>query len=231
MRIGVIFAMREELDAFLALYENPKKQAHANMESYEITQGEHTIFIAKSGIGKVQAAAITTLFIKTYDLDCLLSSGIAGGYNTHIGSLVLGVQYIQHDVDLSAFGYPKTQIPEMPKSFKPDEHLITTFRQHMPKGTYQEGVIATGDQFITTIDHLDDVFKLYPNIKAFEMESGAIAQVAHVFKLPYLALRTISDVVATDDQFDHYQKTIKTTFDKNAQYLKTFFEALMHEAR
>lgn len=225
MRLAIIFAMAEEREAFLALYEKKEPLSHALLDGYVITSKNHTIYALKSGIGKVQAASIATIFINTYPIDCLLSSGIAGGYNTHIGALIIGTKYIQHDVDVGAFGYPITQIPGLPKYFQPDATLLKRFKKTLPQTAYQTGTIATGDQFITSVDHLDAVFKLYPDIKAFEMESAALAQVAYIHKIPFLALRTISDVVASFDQFDKYQDTINVTFHKNAQYLKMFCEA------
>ena len=226
MRLGINFAMDEEREAFLALFDQKKASRDTLLDVYEITTDKNTIYAVKSGIGKVQAASIATTFLTNYTVDYLLSSGIAGGYNTHIGALIIGTKYIQHDVDVRAFGYPLTQIPGLPAYFTPDKKLLSTLEKTLPKEGYQTGTIATGDQFITAIHHLDAVFKQYPDIKAFEMETAALAQVAYIYKIPFLALRTISDVVGSVDQFEKYENTIKVTFDQNAQYLKTFCEAL-----
>lgn len=55
------------------------------------------------------------------------------------------------------------------------------------------GLICSGDQFITDRKALEEIKNKFPDGLAVDMESGAIAQVCHLYGVPFLSCRIISD--------------------------------------
>ncbi len=55
------------------------------------------------------------------------------------------------------------------------------------------GLICSGDQFIDKMEDVQRIKGNFPDALAVDMESGAIAHVCHLNKVPFLALRVISD--------------------------------------
>jgi adenosylhomocysteine nucleosidase len=51
----------------------------------------------------------------------------------------------------------------------------------------------TGDQFIADNHVLATIKQKFPHAIGIDMESAAIAQVAHLFNVPFVAVRGISD--------------------------------------
>jgi adenosylhomocysteine nucleosidase len=64
----------------------------------------------------------------------------------------------------------------------------------------QSGVILTGDQIVTSRETRDRILSDFPDGACFDMETAAIAQVAHQNEVPWAALRMTSD--AADETFN-----------------------------
>ena len=70
------------------------------------------------------------------------------------------------------------------------------FHLHQPR--VHRGLIASGDEFISSTDRLQQLRKHFPDLLAVEMEGAAVAQVCHEFCIPFSVIRTISD--SADEQ-------------------------------
>lgn len=64
------------------------------------------------------------------------------------------------------------------------------------------GVIASGDQFVHTHERREWIVNTF-KASAVEMEAAAIAQVCHVNKIPFAAIRVISDEASGDVHVDY----------------------------
>lgn len=184
MKIGVIVAMESEYEALL----------NAGVEN-----------VVKAGIGKVNAARATAELILTERPDCIINSGVAGGIDNclKVGDFVLGSQVAYHDVWCGE-GNLRGQVQGLPQRFCADSSLLSCARGLKTENmTLHEGLICTGDQFLTTLEEDMKVKKLYPDALACDMESAAIAQVCLHYGVPFLSFRAISDVVTP--QCDHQQ--------------------------
>lgn len=195
MKIGVIVAMETELRAL----------QDAGVEN-----------VVLAGIGKVNAAYTTTKLILEEKPDCIINSGVAGGIDKslNVGDFVLGAQYAYHDVWCGE-GNLRGQVQGLPQRFNADASLLTVARSlKSDHYTLHEGLICTGDQFLTTIEEDAKVKKLYPDALACDMESTAIAQVCHRSGIPFLALRAISDVVTPEknhqELYDNFWNDLKS---------------------
>jgi len=57
----------------------------------------------------------------------------------------------------------------------------------------KEGLLASGDIFVDNPDDLRRILDLYPDAKAVDMESAAIAQVCYIKNVPFVCIRVVSD--------------------------------------
>ena len=79
MKIGIIAAMSSEYKQVAQLLENKKEYAEGIYEYTEGTIKNNTIILTKCGIGKVNAAVGAVELIRTFQPDCIISTGVAGG--------------------------------------------------------------------------------------------------------------------------------------------------------
>ncbi len=57
----------------------------------------------------------------------------------------------------------------------------------------KEGLLASGDIFVDSPADLNRILSLYPDAKAVDMESAAIAQTCHIKSVPFVCVRVVSD--------------------------------------
>ena len=77
MRIGIICAIPNELRYF-SFSENPIQKI-GERKFYKGTHDKHELILVQSGLGKVNAAVVSTLLIEKFKCEFLLFSGVAGG--------------------------------------------------------------------------------------------------------------------------------------------------------
>lgn len=214
MKIGIIGAMDEEV-AIL-------KEKIQNREDVTIGKSEFSIgkidsidvVLLKSGIGKVNAAVGTTLLLDHFKPDYVLNTGSAGGYHTdlNVGDIVISTDVRHHDVDVTVFGYEYGQVPQMPPGFTPDESLIKKAEKAAAGITdikVAKGLIVTGDSFMNDPERVEFVRGKFTDLYAVEMEAAAIAQVCHLFNVPFVIIRALSDIAGKDSNisFDQFLET------------------------
>jgi adenosylhomocysteine nucleosidase len=211
MKIAVIGAMEEEVELLRKEIENPETKTIANSEFTSGTYKNHEIVLLKSGIGKVNAAMTTSILLSEYKPDYVINTGSAGGYdpNLEVGAIVISHEVRYHDVDVTAFGYEIGQVPQLPASFKADEHLMKLAEDAVHEiGEHQAatGLIATGDIFMHDPAKVEQVRIHFPQMKACEMEAAAVAQVCHQFEVPFVVIRALSDIAGKESSisFDEF---------------------------
>lgn len=208
--IGIIGAMPEEIERVLFYMKDSMVMEHATRTFYQGTIHSHQVVVVLAGIGKVNAAITTTLLLEQFDVDLVINIGVAGGMNgaEHM-DIILGHSVLYHDVDVTYFGsYLPGQVPGEDAEFTADEellHIASTLLERL-EYSYHIGRIATGDQFVYSSDDLDAVNEVYHDIYAVEMEGGAIAQTATLYNVPFLVIRSISDVLDDDTQQEDFQE-------------------------
>ena len=114
-RIGIIGAMEVEVANLKQAMKNEKIIRKASVEFYEGEIAGKEVVIARSGVGKVNAAICAQIMIDLFGIDILLNTGIAGSLSAQIdiGDIVLSTDVLHHDMDAVGFGYPRGQIPQM----------------------------------------------------------------------------------------------------------------------
>jgi adenosylhomocysteine nucleosidase len=169
------------------------------------------VILLRSGIGKVNAAMSTTILLEKYKPDFIINTGSAGGFNPalNVGDVVISTEVRHHDVDVTAFGYEYGQVPQLPAAFLADEKLRSVAESaalEMAEIQVEKGLIATGDSFMQDPKRVEFVRTKFENLQAVEMEAAAIAQVAHQFGIPFVIIRSLSDIAGKESEvsFDQF---------------------------
>ena len=217
-KIAVIGAMDSEISNLRELLTNSQSVECAGFSVYTGTISGHFIVLAKSGIGKVNAAINTQFIIDKYNPDIIINTGVAGGLgnNVKIGDIVVGTTLVQHDFDVSALGYVRGHMctgnaPDKPTEYRSDENLVQKLETIIDKSKFHKGVIASGDIFVSDMNTKQEINRLFSAI-AIEMEGAAIAQTASINKIPFVIVRTISDNAdGNPDEFKQFVKEMAET--------------------
>ena len=229
MKIGIIGAMDEEVRILKEKMNNVQKTTIAGCEFYQGELNAKQVILTKSGIGKVAAAVATTLLLEKFQPDTIINTGSAGGYDSslNVGDLVISTEVRFHDVDLTVFGYEIGQMAQLPAAFRADEKLINIAQQaskSLASLKTIKGLICTGDIFMSDPEKAEIARNNFPEMAACEMEAAAIAQVCHQFKVPFVIIRSLSDIAGKTSEisFEQYLPTAA----KNASIL---VEAILNQ--
>ena len=99
--IGVIGAMKIEVDAILSALEEAQEKVHGNMVFTSGRLSGVPVVVAQCSPGKVNAALCTQALIDSYAPRLVLNIGVAGGIgeNVHIGDVVIATACVEYDFD------------------------------------------------------------------------------------------------------------------------------------
>ena len=168
----------------------------------------------KSGVGKGNASMATTILLEHFSIDCIVNIGTAGGLmpQQSILDAVISTQVVQHDYDTS----PVDGAEGIGLYFEADQDLGDICEQALKQlgVVVHRGLVASGDQFIAQEAQLQRLNELFPEAICAEMEAGAIAQVCAHYHIPFVVLRSLSDVAHQKDS--HMEMCIR---DRCYRYL------------
>ena len=214
MKIGIIVAMDKELQQLQHLF----------------TDGN--VVVEKCGIGKVNAALGAAEMIRRHHPDVIVSSGCAGGNgdDIHVQDVVEGAEVSYHDVycgtsidQTTVYG----QVQGMPARYKADGQLLAKACRVKCEGfSVHPGLIVTGDWFVDSKDKMRDIISHFPEAKAVDMESAAIAQTCYKYGVPFISFRVVSDIPLRDTDASMYHDFWNTIAENSFQVTKTFVESL-----
>ncbi|QLB20760.1 5'-methylthioadenosine/S-adenosylhomocysteine nucleosidase [Vespertiliibacter pulmonis] len=229
MRIGIIGAMAQEVEILRSYMQEPKVTEIAGCTIYEGRINNTEVALLQSGIGKVAAAVGTTLLLQLAKPNIVINTGSAGGLDAslEVGDIVISTEVRHHDVDVTAFGYEKGQLPANPPAFLPDEQLVEVALKESQKMGLNavSGLICSGDLFVNGAEMIGKIRSDFPNVVAVEMEAAAIAQVCHAFGVPFVVIRAISDVA---DKVSHlsFDEFLPLAAEKSSTVVLTVLNCL-----
>ncbi len=205
------------------------------------------VVIAKTGVGKVNAAMTATLLINHFNPNELIFTGISGGLNPELfpGDVVIGQTTVQHDYGrLLAGGFENhsTRNPidgmRNPIFFPANKRLLKIAEESADKielekikvGTKQHtpkiitGIISTGDCFVASSSGKEEIRK---RVKAdvVEMEGAAVSQVCFQLKVPCIVIRSVSDV-ADEEALVDIEKFYQIAAQNSAKLVVKIIEKL-----
>ena len=213
MKIGIIVAMDKELQQLQQLF----------------TDG--SVRVEKCGIGKVNAALGAQRMINEFNPDVIISSGCAGGNgdDINIQDVVVSAELSYHDVycgkaidNTTVYG----QVQGLPARYQADSWLLEKARSLDCGVKIHPGLIVTGDWFVDSRDKMREIVGHFPEAKAVDMESCAIAQTCYINKVKFISFRVVSDIPLRDTDASQYHNFWDTIAANSFQVTKTFVESL-----
>jgi adenosylhomocysteine nucleosidase len=214
MKAGIIGAMEPEVAILKDKLSHCETSSHAGYIFHQGKIDNNDVVIVQSGIGKVAAALATAILIDRFKPDYIVNTGSAGGFDAtlKVGDIVVSSEVRYHDVDVTAFGYEIGQLPANPAAYTPHETLITAATKGIEALSDIQamlGLITTGDTFMTKDDDIAKARANFPTMAAVEMEGAAIAQTCHQLNVPFVIIRSLSDIAGKESptSFDEYLET------------------------
>ena len=218
MRIGIMAAMQEEIDALLQELPPGAEVIDDGRRTYHPgCLWDTPVVMVFSRWGKVAAATTATHLISDFGIDEILFTGVAGAAQPglKVGDVVVGARLWQHDMDARPL-FAQHEIPLLRRSsfasnakrrnqllqaaaaFLRDDLRTATSEAtraafHIQTAKAVEGDIASGDKFFADRADLAALLLRLPTIAAVDMESAAVAQVCYEYSVPFTVVRTISD--------------------------------------
>lgn len=98
--------------------------------------------------------------------------------------------------------------------------------KHLKDISVHPGLIVTGDWFVDTKEKMREIIKHFPEARAVDMESAAIAHTCYIYKVPFISFRVISDIPLRDTNAAMYHNFWDTIAENSFQVTKTFIESL-----
>ena len=200
MKIGIIVAMDMEYNQLKTVASSIKK---------------HEIVLAKCGIGKVNAALGAQKMINDCHPDIIISTGCAGGNgdDIQVQDVVVSSELTYHDVYCGTSIDNETvygQVQGMPARYQADPTLLKkaqllntqsaadssteekstcqkSLSENSWSGHLHTGLMVTGDWFVDSKEKMRNIVAKFPEAKAVDMESCAIAQTCYINRVPFIS--------------------------------------------
>lgn len=221
-KIGIIFAMDEELQELLKYLEIKNEYLIFDLKFYEGYIDNIECVLVESGVGKVNAARCCQILIDNMKVDYIFNIGVAGGISNKLNVLdiVIGEKLVQHDFDITAFNHEKGYIPNIGVFIESDQYLINVAKSCIAKSKSNilTGTIASGDIFCTEKQMSEKIQKKFDAL-CVEMEGASIAQVCYLSHVPFLIIRSISDTPNNNNVIT-YEEFLKSSSKAVAKFLK-----------
>ena len=188
------------------------------------------VLVQKCGIGKVNAALGAQRMINEFHPDCIISSGCAGGNGDDIDiqDIIVSSELCYHDVycgraidDTTVYG----QVQGLPVRFQADPYLLRK-SEELGLNALKSGLIVTGDWFVDSKEKMREIVGHFPEAKAVDMESCAIAQACYINKVPFISFRVISDIPLRDTNASQYHNFWDNVAEQSFQTTRAFVEKI-----
>ena len=237
MATAILSALAQEQQGLLSQLRDVRQVRRAGREFRLGNLHGQPVVLGLSRIGKVAAATTATVLIEAFSVERIVFTGVAGalGAPVQVGDLVVATEFVQHDMDASPL-FPRFEIPLYQKSrFACDAELTallaTACRATLiamgdgmvgtppaARPTLHQGLITSGDRFVSTAQASTALLLRLGEAGmaplAVEMEGAAVAQVCHDYRVPFAAVRTISD--RADEQaptdFQHFVTHVASAY-------------------
>lgn len=231
MKIGIIGAIRQEIEIIRKIIHPYKKKKIGHCKIYIGFFKENRIFLIQSGIGKVSASIACMILINLCKIDIIINSGSAGSLipSLNIGDVIIPKKICYYDVDLTNFGYDIGQIPKHPKEFIISEKIHTFLKSITKKFQlkFKTGLIISGDSFINGNSCIKKLKNRFSSAIAVEMESAAIAQVCYQFSIPIIIIKSISDLSDKNATLN-FEKNINTASFQSSKIVKILLKSIIN---
>lgn len=228
--IAVLAAMAEELAPLRGELAAQEVYTNKVVKMWR-TEGERPLLLVQSGIGKANAAAAAAIVIERFAPRALINIGSAGGFAPHVkvGDVVVGTEALYSDVDATCFNYRLGQVPQMPPVYPGDPALLAAAKALAAAdefaGRVAFGPILTSDSFMSDPARVAGIMAAFPQAFASDMEGAAIAEAAYQCGVPFLNVRSMSDI-AGDEAARSFDENLELAAARAAEFFRRLAAAI-----
>jgi adenosylhomocysteine nucleosidase len=229
MTLAIIIAMDKEFKRIASLLSSPKEE---RTDAFRYLTGTlpdgKKLILQHCGIGKVNAAVGATELILRYHPDLIISSGVAGGasLDLHVKDVVVSQRVAHHDAyygEKNEYG----QVQGLPLYYESPAELVGIATSLAPN--VKSGLIVSGDWFVDDKNKMRSILSHFPDALAVDMESCAIAQTCHLFGVPFVSFRIISDIALADNNAEMYFNFWDEIADSSFEITHEFIAAIKNK--
>ncbi len=215
IRLAVLGAFDQEVALLDKMLTDAQSRRIEGIEFVSGRVGNQPVVIAWTGVGKVNAAMVTTLLIEHFKPAQVVFTGIAGAVDPNLepGDIVIAGQTAYHDMGswwpegIEPGGVKNRLTGETnPVFFPADPNLLAAAERAGRETTFDPiahrngsrppkvvvGTIVTGDTFVSSKDKCAELAEKL-NADAVEMEGAAVAQVCYQRGIGCVVIRSIAD--------------------------------------
>lgn len=221
-------AMDVEIRKLARTLQNATEESVGGWTFWRGTLDGHPVVVSKTLKGMPNAAAATALAAERYHPIAIVNQGTAGGHvpDLHVGDIVLGAESINigsfktgvrargegidhagwTPLDLMRSEGSAGQDPSAGRMrrYPGDQGLLDAargVRGRYRRGRVVDGVIASSEVWNSELDRIQQFHERY-GTTVEEMETVAAAQVAGLFKIPFLGIRVVSNNITNGEPYD-----------------------------
>lgn len=224
--IGIIVAMDKEFAQLRRLLAGATTETRHGHQFTRGRIGGKTVIAMQCGIGKVNSAIGAVELIGAYHPDLVVSTGVAGGADVSLEptEVVVSTACCYHDAycgEECDYG----QILGMPARYVSPEALVAKALALCCGTRVVSGLIVSGEWFVDSREKMRSILTRFPEAKAVDMESCSIAQTCHVYGVPFVSFRIISDVPLKDHEarmyYDFWDRMAEGSFHVTRAFLES----------
>ena len=225
MKIGLLIAIRREMEAFLQSGEERTEETVAGKTVYRTRMEGHEVYAVQSGCGEIDAAAAAMLLIVRYGCELILNFGVTGALeeDLEVEDLFVAEKVWHYDFDVTPFGdfIRVGQYEEYPDEFIPlDADLVKLVTERIPG--IRKIAVASGDKFVE--DRAEKLRLRASGCGICEMELAAIARVCDRSGVKCLSIKCISDTF--DGTGADFEKNVRNSAAKAFSALREVMKAI-----
>jgi adenosylhomocysteine nucleosidase len=226
--IAIIGAMQPEVDELLKLCQKVESRMIHGTQFYTGRCSSTEVVVALSGVAKVAAAMTTTCLFENFDIDGVINIGTAGGLKSdqEVLDVVVSTEVAHHDVDITAFGIKRGFGERF--SYTADPAFVQVISTMIDEGKHRAwiGPMVSGDQFIHRPEQVSNILADFASANCVEMEAAAIAQVCQHYKVPFVVIRSLSDITVRDDNHLSFEEYLSVAAKRSALWVYQAIDAI-----
>jgi adenosylhomocysteine nucleosidase len=217
---GVICAIDTEAKPFLNVLTDDSYTKHAGLDFHKGEIDGTEVVVVCAGVGKVNTAMAVQILIDSYGVKRIIMSGTAGGMDKRlkVGDTVVITESGYHDTADNV---------HKPAYYKSDLELISdcraVLRENPPKHSVYFGRCVTGETFIIKEGRSRILKKHVP--LCVDMETAAAAHVCHSNGVPFLAVRSVTDM-ADDVGYGSFYENVAFASRNSFLVVESIFKRL-----
>ena len=207
MKIGLIIETDDEFETIVKGFNVDIKENFKEVyPTYLLKINNHDVYVAKSGIGEINAASLTQFLITKYNVELILNYGVVGALKDNLNISDCGIvkSVVHYDFDISQIDnvpkatYPNFKSYEIPLTKKYIE-LVAKLNPSLPSL-----VCASGDKFISDPKIKKELVNNY-NCDICDMESAGVVLTCLKNNVNVFSLKGVSDS-GNDEEYNSFAK-------------------------